>query len=393
MPASTRAVSEAQAAAAPAAHRRIESLDLLRGAVMVLMALDHVRDFFSSVRYDPLDLAQTSTALFMTRWITHFCAPVFIFLAGTSAYRVAQRSTPAELSRFLWTRGAWLIVLEVTVVSFAWTFTPPWTAIVYLQVIWAIGWCMVVLAALVRLPVRAVTGIGLLMILGHNAFDGVAPESFGAFAPLWNVLHVSGPLAGYFVAYPLVPWIGVMAAGYGFGALYDLDPERRRRMLVRLGLALIALFLALRLPNLYGDPHPWEAQASPLFTVLAILNVHKYPPSLLYVCITLGPALLVLAAAEGWRGRLAGAITTIGRVPLFFYVAHLYLAHFAAGVMAVGMRLAAALLTDDPKDASWGFGLAGVYVAWLAVVVALYPACRWFAGIKARRREWWLSYL
>jgi len=393
MSTSALAVSGGALAAAPAARQRIDSLDLLRGAVMVLMALDHVRDFFSNVRYDPLDLAQTSAALFATRWITHFCAPVFIFLAGTSAYRVALRSTPAELSRFLWTRGAWLIVLEVTVVSFAWTFTPPWAAVVYLQVIWAIGWCMVILAALVRLPVRAVVAIGLLLIVGHNALDGVAPESFGALAPLWSILHVSGPLPGYFVAYPLVPWVGVMAAGYGFGALYDLDTERRRRILVRLGLALIALFFVLRLPNLYGDPYPWEAQASPLFTVLAIFNVHKYPPSLLYLCITLGPSLLVLAAAEGWRGRLAGAMTTIGRVPLFFYVAHLYLAHFAASVIARGLDFGTALLSGHPEDLARGFGLPVVYLAWLAVVVALYPACRWFAGVKARRRDWWLSYL
>lgn len=380
-------------AAVPAVRQRIDSIDLLRGLVIVLMALDHVRDFFSEVRFDPLDLAQTSAALFATRWITHFCAPVFIFLAGTSAYRVARRATPAELSRFLLTRGAWLIVLEVTVVSFAWTFTAPWATQVYLQVIWAIGWCMVVLAALVRLPVRAVVAIGLLLVAGHNALDGLAPAAFGALAPLWSILHVAGPMGPVFVAYPLLPWIGVMAAGYGFGALYDWEPHQRRRALLALGLGAIALFLLLRLPNAYGDPQPWEPQASGLFTVFAVLNVHKYPPSLLYLCVTLGPALLVLAAAERWQGRLSGALVTIGRVPLFFYVAHLYLAHLAASVLAHALGLGMTLLTGHPEDPVRGFSLPIVYLAWIAVVLALYPACRWFAAIKARRRDWWLSYL
>lgn len=392
-------VTRALDASAPAVRARIDSIDFLRGAVMVLMALDHVRDFFTNVRYDPLDLTQASAALFLTRFVTHYCAPVFVFLAGTSAYRVARRASPAYLTRFLWTRGLWLVFLECTVVSFAWAFRLPWNAppgapTVVLQVIWAIGWSMIAMAALVRLPLAAIVGVALAMIVGHNAFDGVAPGAFGAAAPLWNILHVPGRLpGGVFLVYPLIPWIGVMAAGYGFGALYDIEDARRRRLIAGLGLALIALFLVLRLPNLYGDPHPWSAQATPARTVLSVLNVTKYPPSLLYLCATLGPALLVLVAAERWRGRLAGALTTIGRVPLFFYVAHLYVAHLAAGVIArFGLGIGA-VLHSFPRDPAWGFGLPGVYLAWASVVVALYPACRWFAGVKARRRDWWLSYL
>jgi uncharacterized membrane protein len=380
--------------AATPGRGRIDAIDFLRGLVMVIMALDHVRDFYTDVRFDPLDLSRTDTALFFTRWITHLCAPTFVFLAGTSAYFVSRRTSPAGLASFLLTRGAWLIVLELTVVNFAWT-TGAYLegSAIYLQVIWAIGWSMVILAALVRLPWQAIGALGLLLIAGHNAFDGIAPEQLGAWAPLWTVLHVQGPLAGRFeVFYPLVPWIGVMMAGFAFGALY-LDPAGRQRRVALLGLAALVVFLALRLPNLYGDPQPWSAQATPWLTVLSVLDVEKYPPSLLFLCVTLGLGLLALAAAENWRGKLFAALVTIGRVPLFFYVAHLYLAHVSAGLVALALGHGSSVLLAYPEDPAWGFGLPGVYLAWAAVVIALYPACRWFAGVKARRRDWWLSYL
>jgi len=379
-------------AVAATVRPRIDSLDLLRGGVMVLMALDHVRDYFTSARFDPLDFSQTSVALFLTRWITHFCAPVFVFLAGTSAYRLGRKVPRAELSRFLWTRGLWLVFLELTVVHFAWTFQPPWGGDQFVQVIWAIGWSMVALAALVWLPTPAVAAFGIAMIAGHNAFDGITPQSLGALGPLWNVLHVQGPTPWTFVAYPLIPWIGVMAAGYAFGAAYDLEPQRRRRLLLGLGAALIGLFVVLRVPNLYGDLHPWSAQDNAVFTFLAVIKAHKYPPSLAYLLMTLGPALIALALFESTRGRAAGWLVTIGRVPLFFYVLHIVLAHALAQLVAGGMGIDLGQVFSGQAQ-GWGFGLPVVYAVWALVVVLLYPGCRWFAALKARRRDWWLSYL
>lgn len=376
-------------------RQRLDSIDLLRGTVMVLMALDHVRDYFSEARFDPLDLTQTNAVLFATRWITHFCAPAFILLAGTSAYLISKKRTRPELSRFLLTRGLWLVFLELTVVIFAWSFDLSYKGGLDLQVIWAIGWSMIAMAALVCLPVSAVGAIGIVMIFGHNALDGIKPEAFGAWAPLWNVLHVYGPIPHGFVIYPLVPWIGVMAAGYALGTVYGLPDARRRRILSRLGLAAIACFLALRALNLYGDPQPWSAQRSSLFSVLSFMNLAKYPPSLLYLLATLGPALLALAWFEHARGAAARCFVTIGRVPLFFYVVHIALAHLLAGLTALMLGYGTTVLTTRPWEltSGWGFGLPVVYAVWAIVVLALYPACRWFAAIKQRRRDWWLSYL
>ena len=376
-------------------RQRLDSIDLLRGLVMVLMALDHVREYFTEARFDPLDLTQTSAVLFATRWITHFCAPAFILLAGTSAYLVSKKRTRAELSRFLLTRGLWLVFLELTVVIFAWSFDLSYKGGLDLAVIWAIGWSMIAMAALVHLPVSAVGAIGILMIFGHNALDGIKPEALGAWAPVWSVLHVQGPIPYGFVVYPLVPWIGVMAAGYALGTVYDLPDARRRRILSWLGLATIAGFLALRALNVYGDPQPWSAQSSALFSVLSFMNLAKYPPSLLFLLATLGPALLALAWFEHARGAAARFFVTIGRVPLFFYVIHIALAHLLAGLAALILGYGPEVLTNRPWVLSpgWGFGLPVVYVMWAIVVLALYPACRWFAAIKQRRRDWWLSYL
>jgi uncharacterized membrane protein len=374
---------------------RLHSIDILRGLVIVLMALDHVRDYFTDVRFDPLDLTQTSGALFMTRWITHFCAPIFILLAGMSAQLVSRRCTPSQLSRFLVTRGLWLVVLEFTVVNFALNFNLRYEPGVLMQVIWAIGASMIVLAALVRLPIRVVGAFGLVLIAGHNLLDGISPQQFGAWAPLWNVLHVQGVIPLGYLHYPLIPWVGVMALGFALGTLFDLEAARRRRVMVLLGSGAIGTFVLLRLLNGYGDPQPWSVQESFGFTLLSFLNVQKYPPSLAYVLVTIGPALLLLAAFEKVRGRWAGILETFGRVPLFFYVLHFFLAHLAAGLLAMAMGFGSTVLTGFflafPKE--WGVGLPAVYLAWVLVVATLYPACRWFGALKRQRKDWWLSYL
>jgi len=408
---------------APAARTRLDSIDLLRGIVMVIMVLDHTRDFVHgpALRYDPTDLASTSFAIFMTRWITHFCAPVFVFLAGVSAYlqKMRGKSIP-DLSRFLLTRGIWLIAVEIVVLHALIWFNPDFSFVGPLQVIWAIGWSMVVLAALVHLPLRVIGVFGIAMIALHNTLDGVSSQAFP-----WMVLHqaglvmltASGPLV--WVQYPLVPWIGVMAAGYAFGAVYELEAERRIRLVRRVGLFLIAAFVVIRAMNIYGDPSHWSVQSTALSTVLSFINTTKYPPSLLYLLMTLGPALAALAwfesragsagaagrAGEAGAAGRAGpfgparaALVTFGRVPLFFYLLQWPLAHTAAIVAnVVAGRPFDYLLTQPPAffNLPWGTGfhLWTVYLCWACIIAIEYPLCRWFAGVKQRRRDWWLSYL
>jgi uncharacterized membrane protein len=384
---------------AAAARTRIDSVDLLRGLVMVLMALDHTRDFFAANGFNPRDVGEP--ALFLTRWITHYCAPTFIFLAGISAFLYgAQGRTRAEVSRFLFTRGLWLVLVEFTVVRLGWTFSLHPDHFV-MQVIFAIGASMMALAALVHLPRWAIAAVGVAMIAGHNTLDGIKADSFGAVAPLWNVLHKPGllPLGSevkVFALYPLIPWIGVMAAGYALGPIFTRERAARVRWLCGVGAALTAGFVLLRATNLYGDPAPWVAHEDLLATVLSFINCEKYPPSLLYLAMTIGPALLLLAATERARGRLANFITTFGRVPFFYYIVHLFLIHALAVLFAWAMHVDTAWLFGafpPIKPAGYGLGLSGIYAVWFAVVLALYPLCRWFAGIKQHRREWWWSYL
>jgi uncharacterized membrane protein len=382
--------------------RRVDSVDVLRGLVMVIMALDHARDYFSNARFDPLDLARTSPALFFTRWITHFCAPVFVFLAGTGAFLSGARGrSRKDLSRFLWTRGLWLVLIEVTVVSFGWSFDFGLHDIA-LQVIWAIGWSMVVLAALVHLPTPAVGGIGIAIIALHNLLDPIRPERFGAFDWLWKIAHVQSwtPIASpgghrFMLVYPLVPWIGVMAAGYAFGAVFTWNSARRKRFLALFGSGIVFLFVALRWTNAYGDPHPWSARKNGLYTLLSFLNCEKYPPSLLYLLMTLGPAILLLALLERPAGSVASKICVYGRVPFFYYVLHIPLIHGMA-VAVFYAKYGPAIFTygmNNPPPPDFGFGLPLVYLFWAAAVAILYRPCRWFAGLKARRRDPWLSYL
>jgi uncharacterized membrane protein len=382
-----------------AARPRLDSIDLLRGLVMVLMALDHTRDFFGTGGMNPRDVADP--ALFLTRWITHYCAPIFIFLAGLSAslYGTRGRSI-GEVSRFLLTRGLWLILIEFTLVRLGWSFSLNLNFFVA-QVIWVIGASMVVLAGLVFLPRWVIAAIALAMIAGHNLLDSVRAEQFGAAGWLWNFLHQPamlqlGPQTRLLPLYSLIPWAGVMAAGYVLGPVFKLDPRSRRRILLSTGTAVIAGFIALRASNLYGDPAAWSAQGDWLGTVLSFVNCEKYPPSLLYLMMTLGPALILLALFERVRGTVAGWITVFGRVPFLFYVAHIYLIHALAVVMAFAMLGQAGwLLGQFPpqKPAAWGLDLVGVYATWLCVVVMLFPLCRWFASVKQRRSEWWWSYL
>jgi uncharacterized membrane protein len=385
-----------------ALHDRATSIDCLRGVVMILMALDHTRAFLSAARFAPLDLAYTTPALFFTRWVTHFCAPIFFLLAGVGAgLSLARGRTVPEISRFLLTRGLWLVLLELTVIAVGWYFTfrvVPVTA----GVIWALGWSMVLLAAMVWLPLRAIAIVGLALIALHNTTDTIPAETFGALDWLWRVLHVSDLYAETAVRidYTIVPWVGVMAVGYAISPLMQEPPARRRRSLVIVGVLSVAAFLVLRFVNGYGDPQPWSAQSSGTYTALAFLRVRKYPPSLDFLLMTLGPALIALASLEHVRGRLVTLVATFGRVPLLFYILHIYLAHAIAVVVAYGQGGTAAFLlsnngmTPTSTYPDWyGLGLPGVYAAWLVIVAALYPVCRAFAAVKARRHDWWLSYV
>jgi uncharacterized membrane protein len=387
----------------PGGRQRLDAIDLLRGIVMVLMALDHTRDYFSTTLFDPTDLAQTNTPLFLTRWVTHFCAPVFVFLAGTGAFLYGARGkTRPELAWFLLSRGLWLVFLEFTLVQLGWSFQLfPGTYLA--QVIAAIGASMVVLAGLVFLPTWAVAGIGVLLIAGHNALGGLLPDTVARSPWLVGLLFL-GPVPPppaptfVFIAYPLLPWLGVMAAGYGLGPVWLLDRGRRRRWLVGLGSALLLLFVVLRAANGYGDPRPWSHQATEWFTVLSFVNCTKYPPSLLFVLMTLGPALLALAWFDRPPGRWGRWFIIFGRVPLFYYLLHVPVIHGLALLFAwLQYREVGFLLHHPagsiPDHAPPGYGLPGVYFVWYLAVWLLYPACRWFADVKARRRYEWLSYL
>lgn len=389
---------DAPLAIVPTAPARIASIDCLRGVVMLFMALDHTRGFLSDARYAPVDLDHTTVALFLTRWITHFCAPTFFLLAGLGAALSRRRSLP-DVSRFLLIRGLWLVALELTVVAVGWDFTLyviPWTA----GVLWALGWSMVVMAALVWLPRRAIIGIGIALIALHNATDAAEPKSFGMLSWLWRMLHSPDLHADTVVRidYPLIPWIGVMAIGYGMAPLLRRPPAERRRVLVTLGVACLVGFLVVRLWNGYGDPQPWSVQRSGVFTMLSFLRVRKYPPSLAYLLMTLGPAFIALAMLERARGRVADVIAIYGKVPLLFYVLHIYLAHAVAGAVAYRQGGTTAFLRSNagatPVYPDWyGLSLPQVYLVWILVIVTLYPVCRRFAALKAHRRDWWLSYL
>jgi uncharacterized membrane protein len=409
---------------------RIDSIDLLRGIVMVIMMLDHTRDFvhYGALSLNPLDLRQTNTLLFLTRWITHYCAPTFVFLAGTGAYlQLARGKSKSELSRFLISRGLWLIVLEFTVVRLVAFFNVDRGFLGILQVIWVIGVSMIVLAGLIHLPLKVTAGFGLAMIFLHNLLDkyqvvGMRPGSPvpSAGTKLWMVLHQLGlfPITGsgspiVFLNYPLIPWIGVMAVGYALGALYQKEASIRRRWLLIIGGVATALFVIIRAFDSYGEPLQWSRQNNLVFTILSFVNTTKYPPSLLFLLMTLGPAILALAwfesrnesmgppdsSSQEIRGRVRNFFVTFGRVPLFFYLLQWITAHTISIVLHLVFGKPYGWLFETPVQ--WfstphpgiGFNLAVVYACWIAGVILLYPLCKWFAGVKQRRRDWWLSYL
>ncbi|MEO6193775.1 MAG: heparan-alpha-glucosaminide N-acetyltransferase domain-containing protein [Thermoanaerobaculia bacterium] len=382
---------------------RLESIDVVRGVIMIIMALDHTRDFFGIPGQSPTDLANATAALFLTRWITYFCAPVFFLLTGTGAYLSLRRKTPRELSWFLLTRGLWLIFLEVVLLRcLAYQFNADYR-VTMLLVLWALGWAMITLAALVRLrlPASVVTAFGVLLIAGHNLFDTVRSAN-----PLWSILHAPGfvlntPEHVVFAAYPLIPWIGVTAVGYGLGQVYKWDTDRRRAFLLRLGLALTLAFLVIRGLNVYGDPARWMRQKTAAFTVLSFLNTTKYPPSLLFLLMTIGPALVFLGLVDRRTPRILQPALIIGKVPLFYYMLHFALIHLLAVITCYLRYGSAHWMFESPDLANypftappgWGFSLPVIYLIWAFVVIAMYPLCRWFAALKQRRSDAWLSYL
>jgi len=384
---------------------RIDSVDILRGVVMIVMALDHVRDYFG-VGGNPTDPARATAQMFFTRWITHFCAPGFFLLTGTSAYLASARRSRPELSRLLLTRGAWLILIELTVLrclGYQFNFDYRVTMLV---VLWALGWAMISLGILVHASMAAIVVAGVALIVVHNLFDPVQAASLGSLGPLWLVLHSPGVAIAssrhlVFVSYPLVPWIGVTAVGFVLGQIYEWPAARRRTFLLRTGSALTLAFVVLRFINLYGDPVPWTIQHSRTSTLLSFLNATKYPPSLLFLLMTLGPAALLLWRFDGSAPRLLRPAHVVGQVPMFYFLLHLPLIHLLAVAVCYVRYGDAHWMFESPTLANypftrppgWGFPLPAVYLVWALVVIALYPLCVWFAALKRRRTDWWLSYL
>ncbi|MEO6732785.1 MAG: heparan-alpha-glucosaminide N-acetyltransferase domain-containing protein [Ferruginibacter sp.] len=383
---------------------RIESIDLLKGLVMVIMALDHVRDYFhySAMMFDPGDLGQTTLPIFFTRFITNFCAPAFSFLAGLSAFMIGKRKLPAELSVFLIKRGLWLVFVEIIIVSFGWKFDVHFRHI-GLQTIWQLGISMIVLAGLIHLPKTFILIFSCVIIFGHNLLDNIHFD--GNY--LWALLHERRLFEwteGYYfrTAYPLLPWIAVMSLGYCFGSLYDasFDPVKRKRILNGLGYGSLVLFIILIGINKYGDPVPWTNYGDFSKTLMSILNANKYPPSLLYLLITLGGTFLFMANSEKLKGKIVDFFCVFGRVPFFYYILHIYLIHiiaaFAANYTGFGWQalVLPKFITGVASLKGYGFNLITVYLIWIFVVLLLYPVCKKFDRYKqAHKEKWWLSYL
>jgi len=388
---------------------RLTNIDFLRGLVIVIMAIDHARDFFLiGNATNPMDQPDVPASLYLTRWITHFCAPVFVFLAGTSAGLMSARKSPQELGMFLFKRGLWLIFVEVTIISTAWTFSPLGMAqvggaiLVGLQVIWAIGASMVLLGAAQFLGARNCLYLGVLILLGHNMLDPLwpAPDNQSGASSLLALLFYQGSFLAppFFIIeiYPLVAWFGVMLLGFGSSFIFAREPAERDALLIRIGIASVATFILLRFSGWYGDANPWQEQNSgALATAMDFMNVTKYPPSLLFLLATLGPMAILAGLADRLTGALKDTLVMFGRVPFAFYVAHFYLLHLLAIALGLLQGFQAGefmtFFAFFPPD--YGVSLTGVYLVWLLVLVLLYPLCRWMADIKSRRKDWWLSYL
>lgn len=389
---------------------RIESIDILRGLVMIIMALDHVRDY-TNMGYlfiDPTNMDTTTPTLFFTRWITNFCAPVFVFLAGTSAFLYGSKKTSTkDLAKFLFTRGLWLVFIELTVVNFAWTFDFSLSIHIF-QVIWAIGICMILLAGLIYLPRKLLVIIGLIILFGHNLLDGITMSGNEPLSILWYFIHqekflvFNSAQTFMIIKYPILPWLGIMILGYCFGYFYtkDFSVAVRKKWLLIFGLGSILLFVVLRYINMYGDLVPWSQQRDATHTFLSFMNAKKYPPSLLYTLMTLGPAMLFLYGIESVQNNITRVLVTIGRVPFFFYILHLYLIHFFGilSLVLLGENWQELILTPTRFTSGYlrdkGYDLSVTYVVWILVVIMLYPFCKLFMEYKANNRDkWWLSYL
>jgi len=388
--------------------KRIESIDLLRGVIMIIMALDHTRDFFhkDALTGDPLNPETTTSILYFTRWVTHFCAPTFVFLSGLSAWLQSRNKTKKELGLFLITRGLWLIFIDLIIMSLGLTADIHF-GIFVLETLWSIGASMVILGLLIRLPFGVLLSLGLLIFFGHNLLD-FAEKSRGGAVPLWwSFLHRQAitPLwSGHalFIFYPFVSWTGVMLLGYCCGKLFtDVDAERRKKILLWTGTGAIVFFVCLRATNLYGNPFPWSQQKNGLASFFSFMNVQKYPPSLLFLCATLGPILIFLALVKNTSGRFAKIITIYGRVPLFYFIVHFYILHLATIIaylarghsLAEGVRGIAGVPFKFAVPGE-GYSLGIVYLIWIAVVILMYPLCKWYNRYKTNRKgKWWLSYL
>jgi len=391
-------------------YYRVQSIDFLRGFVMIIMALDHVRAYFhfDTFLFSPTDLQQTTPALFSTRLITHLCAPTFIFLAGTSVYFIGQRKTLKDTSKFLLTRGLWLVILQVTLIQFGWNFDP---AFHYTSsnIISTIGFCMILLACVIHLPFKIILLLGIVIVAGHNTLDNISFESGSTKEVIWSFLHqrnlyVLGNNYSFRFLYPLIPWIGVMALGYCLGRLYDKSyaVENKKQVLLQLGLLSLTTFLLLRLFNTYGDPTPWTIQRELSVTVLSFFNVEKYPPSLDFLCLTLGVALVLLGILEekeldGWR-----SVTLFGKVALFYYVIHIYAIHLLAlaTVSLMGYPWQTMIFIGHHGQAhplikgSYGFSLGITYLIWISIVCILYPLCVYWNSLKIKNKsKWWVSYV
>ncbi|MFD0763748.1 DUF1624 domain-containing protein [Mucilaginibacter lutimaris] len=391
-----------------ATKQRIQSIDILRGIIMLIMALDHVREYFhiSAITSDPTNLATTTPLLFFTRWVTHYCAPTFVFLSGLSAYLAGTRRTKSELSGFLIKRGLWLIFVELAVISLALTLDPLYHGFA-LQVIWAIGVSMVLLGLLVRLPLRLIGALGILIIVGHNLLDNIslAPNSPGdvlmkLFLTSRGALVFLDKTHIVFILYAVLPWAGVMFLGYAFGSIYQLKftPPKRKTMLTYCSTLMFIAFVVLRLINVYGDQSPWAVNNSNVYTVMSFLNVSKYPPSLDYCLLTLSAALIILALTEEATGKLAAFFKVYGSVPFFYYVCHFYLIRTLSIVVFFlqGYNTSQIITPNVPflfVPPGFGFSIGGVYLLWLAIILALYYPCKWFSKYKQTHAQWWLSYL
>ena len=400
-----------------ATRQRIQSIDVLRGLVMVIMALDHVRDFFykadlgkaADAAMDPTNMQTTYPALFFTRWITHFCAPIFVFLAGTSVYLMCQRKFKKEVSIFLLKRGFWLVFVELIIITFGWSFNPFFNLFI-MQVIWAIGVSMILMGLLVLLPYKIILAIGLVIVFGHNLMDYPSISSGLKGSMLADLLYFSNFSSyklwkdhSFIIVYAFLPWTAVMLLGYCFGKLYQtgVDPVWRRRILLRIGTGLILLFIILRFFNLYGDPVPWTSQPrGTTYTILSFFNLNKYPPSLLFLCMTIGPGILFLALIEKVQNGFTKVMNVYGRVPMFYYILHFYIIHILVVITFYAQGFGSKDIIPEGlpfffKPNGLGFNLWGVWAIWIFVVVVLYPICKKYDRYKTAsvKEKWWLSYL